>query len=116
MGCGSKRVAFDNIDMEQWRTDRRACDGVRKQFKDAFLAQKDRLLALSEADIVANLGNPDRQELYKRNQKFYYYYLEPAHDCTAVDSTARPLRLAIRFNAMGLAKEVRAEDSYSHNP
>ncbi len=112
MSCGSKRVAFDNIDMEQWRTDRKACEGVRMQTKDTFVAQKHRLLSLSEADIVANLGNPDRQELYKRNQKFYYYYLEPAHDCRAADSTARPLRLAIRFNAMGLAKEVRAEKNY----
>lgn len=98
--------------MDQWRSDRKGCDGARTMSRDAFTAQKDKILALSESDVVATLGSPDLQELSKRNQKFYYYYLEPHGDCVTADSLQKPLRVAIRFNAIGLAKEVRIEQNY----
>lgn len=98
--------------MDQWRSDRKGCDGARMTSRDAFSAQKDKILALSESDVVATLGSPDLQELSKRNQKFYYYYLEPHGECVTGDSLQKPLRVAIRFNAMGLAKEVRIEKNY----
>ncbi|MEJ1240222.1 hypothetical protein WBG78_18925 [Chryseolinea sp. T2] len=97
--------------MVQWKADHMACDGARMTSKDVFTSQKDKLLALSESDIVSTLGIPDEQELSKRNQKFYYYYLEPHGEC-ATDSVAKPVRLAIRFNAVSLAKEVRIEKNY----
>jgi hypothetical protein len=75
---------------------------------DALLSQKDKLLALSELDIVEVLGKPDEQELYKRNQKFYYYSIKPSDKCGK--EPAAPLRLVIRFNAMGLAKEIGTEE------
>lgn len=112
-GCMPKSPEFEAIDMEQWRADHKACDGARMLTKDVFARQKEKVLALSESQVVACLGNPDAQELSKRNQKFYYYYLEPHGECAAAaDSTARPMRVAIRFNAMGLAKEVRVEKNY----
>lgn len=58
--------------------------------------------------IVELLGRPDRNELYKRNQKFYYYYLTPAPECANYNANSST-RLAIRFNAMGLAKEIMIE-------
>ena len=58
--------------------------------------------------IVKLLGRPDQNELSTRNQKFFYYFLEPAPACgTATDSLSA--RLSIRFNAVGLAKEVAIE-------
>ena len=98
--------------MEQWRSDRNACDGARINTRDNFIKQKDKLLALSESDMVSALGTPDIQELSKRNQKFYYYYLEPHGDCAGADTLSKPMRIAIRFNAIGLAKEVRIEKNY----
>ena len=69
--------------------------------------EKEKLLALDEVQVIKVLGKPDRNELFKRNQKFYHYYLEPSEGClNAVDT---PLRLSIRFNAMGLAKEIVIE-------
>ena len=69
--------------------------------------EKEKLLALDEVQVIKVLGKPDRNELFKRNQKFYHYYLEPSVGCSnAVDT---PLRLSIRFNAMGLAKEIVIE-------
>jgi outer membrane protein assembly factor BamE (lipoprotein component of BamABCDE complex) len=98
--------------MDQWRADRMGCDGARMVTKDTFSVQRDKILALTESDIVSTLGTPDLQELSKRNQKFYYYYLEPHGECATADSIPKPLRVAIRFNAIGLAKEVRIEKNY----
>lgn len=68
--------------------------------------QKDKLKGLSQGDIVELLGRPDQNELYKRNQKFFYYLLTPGKECGS-DSVAH--RLSLRFNAMGFAKEVLVE-------
>ncbi len=76
--------------------------------QEAMVAQQDKLLALEELQIVELLGKPDQNELYKRNQKFFYYYLQPSRECNPGD-TLSPKRLSIRFNAMGLAKEVAIE-------
>ena len=73
---------------------------------NALLRQKDKLKGLSQDDIVEVLGKPDQNELYKRNQKFFYYLLSPGKACGS-DSTAH--RLSLRFNAMGFAKEVLVE-------
>lgn len=73
--------------------------------RESIESQKEKLLALDQLQIVELLGRPDQNELSKRNQKFFYYFIEPGPVCAnATDSLAA--RLAIRFNAMGLAKEV----------
>jgi hypothetical protein len=58
--------------------------------------------------VVELLGRPDQNELYTRNQKFYYYFIQPAPDCGGSKDSISS-RLVIRFNAMGLAKEVSVE-------
>lgn len=102
--CGKSVPELKDIDIKIWKADPHGCTGKREAFVDAVRHQKNDLLGLSEMQIVEVLGNPDRNELYKRNQKFYYYYLQPDKDCAA--PKVNPLRLSIRFNAMGLAKEV----------
>jgi hypothetical protein len=107
-GCGRELPTLDNLDLQQWEKDKNACGSYRKDNIDTLLAQKEKLLALKEMQIVNLIGRPDRNELYKRNQKFFYYYLKPAPECANYDSE-NTARLAIRFNAMGLAKEVMIE-------
>ncbi len=107
-GCGKPLPTLDNLDLEQWEKDKNACGSYRKDNIDTLLAQKEKLLALKEMQIVDLIGRPDRNELYKRNQKFFYYYLKPAPDCPNYNAD-NSARLAIRFNAMGLAKEVMVE-------
>lgn len=106
--CGKALPVLDNIDQVSWKDDKNGCSGKRMEMQDNFASQKDKLLSLSEDDIVALLGKPDQNELAKRNQKFYYYFLEPSGDCHA-DGDDHPLKLVVRFNAVGLAKEVRLE-------
>jgi len=63
-----------------------------------------KIKSLSEMDVVALLGKPDQNELYRRNQKFFYYFIEPGTPCTG--ATEHPARLSVRFNAMGYAQLV----------
>jgi hypothetical protein len=108
ISCGKPLPDLPGVDKAAWTADPGACTGSRTGMLEAVKASTDKLLALSEVDLVALLGRPDEEELYKRNQKFYYYYLQPSGNCdkTVTDS---PLRLVIRFNAVGLAKEVTVE-------
>ena len=107
--CGRSFPEIDGLDTVTWKNDKKGCNGERSKMKDALLSQKDKLLALSELDLVGVLGKPDEEELYKRNQKFYYYYIEPSQECNGA-TNGESLRLVIRFNAMGLAKEVVTEE------
>ena len=75
----------------------------------ALRSQSQKLLALSEQEIISLLGKPDENELFKRNQKFYYYFLEPSNACNLTSRENDPEKLVIRFNAIGLAKEVSVE-------
>lgn len=105
--CGNNRTTLGTIDLVQWKSDRNACGGLRTRSVDEFQQHKNELLGLSESEVVALLGKPDQNELYKRNQKFYYYFLEPAAACAS--SAGNPKKLMVRFNAVGLAKEVSVQ-------
>ena len=108
VSCDRPLPKLDSINLEEWKNDRNGCGAYRANSIEIIQQQKDKFLGLKEMQIVKLLGKPDRNELYKRNQKFFYYYLQASPDC-AVDSLKTTSRLAIRFNAMGLAKEVIIE-------
>lgn len=105
--CGKDIPELTGVDTSSWKSDRNGCNGKRAPMKQAIVEQKEKLLALDEVQIVKLLGNPDRNELFKRNQKFYYYFLEPAPECAS--PAPSPSKLIVRFNAMGLAKEVEVK-------
>ena len=107
-GCGRELPVLENLDLEQWKKDKNGCGEYRTENLEFLKSQKEKLLALKEMQVVELLGRPDRNELYRRNQKFYYYYLKPAPECPNYNAD-NTTRLAIRFNAMGLAKEVMIE-------
>jgi hypothetical protein len=106
ISCGKPLPTFENLDIAKWKEDKAACGKVRLETMEELTRQKDKLKGLSQDNIVELLGRPDQNELYKRNQKFFYYYLTPSKACGG-DSTAH--RLSLRFNAMGFAKEVLVE-------
>ncbi|MBI1770366.1 MAG: hypothetical protein HYR67_18505 [Bacteroidetes bacterium] len=105
--CGKPLPQLEGIDMKQWKADKLGCSGFREKSLDIFSSQKNKLKGLSEADILQLLGRPDQNELYKRNQKFFYYFVESSSKCDSSKTDAR--RLSIRFNAMEMAKEVVIE-------
>lgn len=104
IGCSKPLPILENIDSKIWKDDRAACAGKRIQMLDAISNEKNKLLSLREMQIVELLGRPDGNELYERNQKFYYYNISPSKACEKSDSLG--IRLQIRFSAMGVAQEV----------
>lgn len=107
LSCGKPLPTFDQFDLAKWKEDKNGCIGDRKTSMESLDKQRDKLKGLSEMEIVSVLGKPDRNELYKRNQKYFHYFLEPGVIC-GIDNE-NPKRLSVRFNAMGLAKEVIIE-------
>ena len=105
--CGKPLPSLDGIDLEKWKEDKGGCQLVRQKFIDPIDQQREKIKSLSEAEVIDLLGRPDRNELLKRNQKFFYYYLEPGPACDSEKLDSK--KLMIRFNAIGLAKEVSIE-------
>jgi outer membrane protein assembly factor BamE (lipoprotein component of BamABCDE complex) len=105
VGCNKPLPELKGIDVPGWKNDANGCNNQRASMRTAIDREKEKLLGLDEVQTVKLLGSPDQEELYSRNQKFYYYFIDPAAQCaTGNDSTAE--KLVIRFNAVGLAKEV----------
>jgi hypothetical protein len=98
---------LEGINIDQWKDDRGGCLNKRSTMVDAIRREKNKLLSLNEVQVIKVLGRPDRNELFKRNQKFYHYFLEPSEVCSA--PLAKPMKLSVRFNAVGLAKEIVIE-------
>jgi hypothetical protein len=105
VSCGKPLPTIEGIELDAWEQDKDACNGKRASTISLLREQKNKLLGLDEMNVVKLLGKPDENELYKRNEKFFHYFLEPSEKCNPGGKKA-PLRLNIRFNAMGLAKEV----------
>lgn len=107
LACGRELPRLEGVDLEKWSDDRNGCAAYRIQVLQEITRQKDKLLALDELKVNQLLGKPDRHELYKRSQKFYHYYIDPSEGCENPADSARAL--VLRFNAMGLVKEVLIE-------
>jgi hypothetical protein len=107
ISCGKPVPDIRDVDLNLWKEDKGGCQNIRSAELNDLKAQLESLKALSEKDIIELLGRPDRNELYKRNQKFYYYDIEPGKTC--FDSIKANQQLVLRFNAIGRAKEVTIE-------
>lgn len=101
--CGKSLPDLAPIDLAAWKDDKGGCKQRRITFLHPLQNQKDELKGLSEKDIIRLLGRPDYNELYKRNQKFYYYAIAPGKSC---GEQIAGEQLIIRFTAMGYAKEI----------
>ena len=106
--CSKPLPILEEIDLQAWKDDKLACAGKRDSMFNALETQKEKLLGLSEQEIISLLGKPDENELYKRNQKFYYYFVQPSKAC-ATSQSENPKKLVVRFNATGMAKEIGVE-------
>lgn len=104
ISCTSGSLDLNNFDEALWQADEFGCNGDRMEMVNNLESVKDELKGLNQNDIVALLGKPERHELYKRSQKFFYYQISADESCQ--DASEDNIYLSIRFNATGLAKEV----------
>jgi len=107
LSCGKPLPQFENMDLNAWKDDRFGCQGRRHEQLTPFLQQKEKLLALKESQIIKLLGKPEENELFKRNQKFFRYYLQGSKNCPGDSISVQ--KLVLRFTAMGLCNEVTVE-------
>jgi hypothetical protein len=101
-----KAINLQNFDAKAWQADVKGCNNQRLNLLPTFDSLiKPQLKGLSEGRIAEILGKPDRQELFRRNQKFYFYYIEKGKQCTdTLPDNARQLQL--RFDGIGNVNEV----------
>ena len=104
LSCGKPVPVLEGFDRELWKGDPYGCKGQRLQTESALKAGLEKIKGLKEMDVIELLGRADRNELYERNQKFYYYYIQGGPTCGGQASTSR--KLTIRLNAMGYAQVV----------
>lgn len=107
--CGRDVPTLEGVDLEKWKKDKNGCLRSRQLMEPALRSEISKLKGLSEMDMIGLLGRPDQNELYKRNQKFYYYFISPGPGCDTADSVFH--KLAVRFNAMGYAQLVSIEQN-----
>ncbi|UII25561.1 hypothetical protein LVD15_19955 [Fulvivirga maritima] len=105
VACTSKQVDIPGFDEKEWQQDDNGCQQVRVDMVDALEEHRELLKGLTQDEIVILLGKPDRNELYKRNQKFFFYEIIDPEHCAITNE--QHIYLSIRFNATGLAKEVQ---------
>jgi hypothetical protein len=107
LSCSRPIPELTDINLDQWKNDFKGCKGLRSPFTESLRSQKDKLKGLSERDLVALLGRPDRNDLSEHHGKSYQYFIAPGPGCEGVDSVG--LSLTVRFNATGVSREVAIE-------
>jgi hypothetical protein len=108
----SPGISLD-LDKEQWKNDHNGCIGYRMKVYKEILKNKEKLLGLSNKKIVQILGNPNINELYSRNQKFFIYQVSPDQSCEGMEENTSGIFLIFRFNATGLVNEMYINDNAS---
>lgn len=105
-GCGGKDIRIEDFDQQKWKEDQFGCKSDRIDLSKTLLDKKEELLGRSNGEIIEFLGKPDKTELYRRNQKFFHYYLTPGAECSATIQSGGPAIISLRFNATGLVNEI----------
>ena len=100
-----KNEQIDNFDAKKWKDDLKGCKNERLPLVEALEMQKEKLMGLSQSQVVGLLGKPDAQELLKRNAKTFTYYLNEGLQCGkgSQEGTA----LIIHFGALNYVSEIR---------
>jgi|SRR5690606_10395188 len=107
ISCGNNEITLEGVDLDVWKQDPKGCRNMRAAMGAQLENQREKLLRLSDMEIVDLLGKPDENELFVRSQQFYRYYIDPAPSCEA--GKGHPRVLIVRFNAVGVCHEVSVE-------
>ncbi len=103
--CGIPESLKD-FDSTTWKNDRYACKGERKALVGEFDKIRRELYGKKEYVIRNLLGKPDSESLLERNQRIYYYYLEPGAQCQNKRELSEANWVEVRINPTGKVSEV----------
>jgi len=101
-------VDIEDFDEAAFRNDPDACQGQREAMREQVLRLPQALQGLTQQKVEATLGKADRQELYRRSQKYLIYYIEPGPRCE--QGVEEPFTMRVRFNSVGQANEISFEN------
>lgn len=99
-------VDAGKVNLENWKSDRDGCKGLRMLDLEEFKAIKNNFLGVDNQALIKTFGRPDRVELVDKSQSFFFYFIEPSGDCEGVESEKEPLRVLFRMNAISKVSEV----------
>ncbi|SEG13407.1 hypothetical protein [Algoriphagus boritolerans] len=94
------------VNLENWKSDRDGCKGLRMQELEEFQAVKNTFLGADNQALIKTFGRPDRVELVDKSQSFFFYFIEPSGDCEGLETEKEPLRVLFRMNAISKVSEV----------
>lgn len=103
--CGTPDSLKD-FDSATWKSDTYACAGQRTTLVAEFEKIRKELYGKKEYVLRNLLGRPDSEELLERNQRIYYYYIEPGTQCKDRTNMSEANRVEVRINALGKVSEV----------
>lgn len=107
----TKKADPGDFDVKAWLDDPKGCQGVRATMSEDLAELRPKLLGCYQKQIIKVLGTPEEQELYRRSQTYYIYYIDPAEDCP--NAAQNPRKLEVRFTALGIANELNVRESSS---
>ncbi len=108
--CSSDTSTSIGFDTTAWKQDKKGCTGKRAELLSLFEGAKEQLMGMREREILQVLGRPDRQDLHKRNQKFYIYYVQPGNQCEGNNTQAPGRIVRMRFSALDVVNEISYEN------
>lgn len=94
------------MDMDNWKSDRYGCKGLRIQDLEELERLKHSYLGVDNQALIKTFGRPDRVELVDKSQTFFFYFLEPSGNCDGIEIEKEPLRVLFRLNAISKVSEV----------
>jgi hypothetical protein len=108
-GCFTPE-SLENFDSKAWKNDRKGCNGERVKLIGEFEALRKEFYGKKEFIVRRVLGKPDQEELLERNQRIYYYYIEPGVQCAGNNNLPEANRVEVRFNALAKVSEITYQE------
>jgi hypothetical protein len=102
----SEPTRLEGFDSSRWQQDRKGCQDQRSQMIADFDGIRRNLYGRPEAEIKDILGKPDAEQLMRRGQRVFIYYLEPGAHCSERNKLSEANRAEVRFNALNKVSEI----------
>lgn len=107
LGCSTvEKPDLGTFDSAKFKADRNGCTGKRTEQIEELRGMKDKILGLSESQIVEGFGRYDYQILDRRTEKIIVFFLEKGPQCDQLQQPSLALVMELHINAVGLIKEV----------
>lgn len=104
-GC-AEQASMTGFDSNKWQQDKKGCQEQRRTMLQDFENIRLDLYGRPENDIKDILGKPDAEQLMRRGQRVFIYYLEPGEQCTERNKLSEANRAEVRFNALHKVSEI----------